>query len=285
MRSKIGSMGSWLAVVFATALMLGVGGDGAAPAQAAEKGKVDILWLGQSAIRLTTPGGKVIMIDPFLTQNPKTPAEWKDLDKLGKIDLILVTHAHGDHLGDGPALALKHQVPLIGPAGLDQALQVLGVLPENLAPRMNMSGTIAPLGPGIKISMVHAEHSSELLWKDPKTGQTSFLYGGAPVGFIIQLENGFKIYHMGDTGLFGDMKLIAEHYKPDLVMIPIGGHFVMDPKDAAFATKTWLKPKYVLPFHYGTFPVLKGTPAEYMAALGNTKTKVFPINPGDTLTF
>jgi L-ascorbate metabolism protein UlaG (beta-lactamase superfamily) len=99
------------------------------------------------------------------------------------------------------------------------------------------------------------------------------------------MENGFKIYHMGDTGLFGDMKLIADYYKPDLVLIPIGGHFVMDPQDAAYATREWLKPKFAIPIHYGTFPVLKGTPQEYIAALGQTTTKVFPINPGDRLEF
>ncbi|MBL8523629.1 MAG: MBL fold metallo-hydrolase, partial [Betaproteobacteria bacterium] len=84
---------------------------------------------------------------------------------------------------------------------------------------------------------------------------------------------------------FGDMKLIGEYYKPDLILIPIGGNFTMDPKDAAYATREWLKPKFALPIHYGTFPVLKGTPAEYMDALGKTSTKVFPINPGEKLEF
>jgi L-ascorbate metabolism protein UlaG (beta-lactamase superfamily) len=254
------------------------------PARAQGKGKVEILWLGQSAIRLTTPGGKVILIDPFIAQNPKTPAEWKNLDKLGKLDLILVTHAHGDHLGDGPVLAVKQQVPLIGPAGLDQTLQVLGALPEKLAPRLNKGGTITPF-PGIAITQVKANHSSELLWKDSKTGQASVLYGGEPIGFIVKLENGFTIYDTGDTGLFTDMKFIAEKYKPDLVMLPIGGHFTMDPKDAAYATKYWLKPRYALPFRYGTFPALKGTPAACIKAPGKTKTKVFPIRPGETITF
>ncbi|HEV2007744.1 MAG TPA: MBL fold metallo-hydrolase, partial [Burkholderiales bacterium] len=94
-----------------------------------------------------------------------------------------------------------------------------------------------------------------------------------------------KIYHMGDTGIFGDMKLIGDYYKPDLIMIPIGGHFVMDPKDAAMVTRDFLRPKYAIPMHYGTFPVLIGTPQEYMQALGNSSTKVFPINPGDKLNF
>ena len=247
-------------------------------------GKIEILWLGQSAMRITTPGGKVILIDPWLTTNPKTPAQYKNLDALGKIDLILVTHAHGDHLGDAPALAKKHEVPMYTAAGMGNTVVTLGMVPAKLAPRMGKSGTINPF-PGIKITMVHADHSSELVWTNPATGKAETHFGGEPVGFIIELENGFKIYHMGDTGLFGDMKLIGEYYKPDLVMIPIGGHFTMGPKDAAYATNEWLKPKYAIPVHYGTNPSLKGTPKEYIEALGNTSTKVYPINPGDKLEF
>ncbi len=247
--------------------------------------KTEVLWLGQAATKITTPGGKVIVIDPFLTKNPKTPAQYKNLDALGKIDLLLVTHAHGDHLGDAPELAKKHNAPMYAPAGLNQALLTLGVLPENLVPRMNKSGTVMPIGPGVKITMVRAEHSSDLVWNNPKTKKNETHPGGEPVGFIIEMENGFKIYHMGDTGLFGDMKLIGEYYKPDLILIPIGGHFVMAPKDAAVATNDMIKPRFSVPIHYGTFPPLKGTPAEYMAALGNSSTKVFPINPGDKLEF
>jgi L-ascorbate metabolism protein UlaG (beta-lactamase superfamily) len=257
---------------------------GVAPLRA-QTGKIEVLWLGQSATRITTLSGKVIVIDPFLTQNPKTPPQYKNLDALGKVDLILVTHAHGDHLGDGVELAKKNKAPLWGPAGLDQSLQTLGLLTPDLAPRMNKGGTITPLGPDIKITMVHAEHSSELVWRNPATGKDETLVGGEPGGFIIEFENGFKLYHMGDTALFGDMKFIAEYYKPDLIMIPIGGHFVMSPKDAAYATNQYLKPKFAIPIHYATFPQLKGTPQEYIKALGTTSTKVFPINPGDKLTF
>ena len=257
----------------------------AAGTTSAQSNKIEVLWLGQAAFRITTVSGKVIVIDPFLTQNPKTPQQWKNLDALGKVDLILVTHAHGDHIGDAPDLAKKTNAPIIAPAGLNQSLLTLGVLPANLVPRMNKGGTITPLGPDIKISMTRAEHSSELVWKNPATGKDEVHVGGEPVGFILQLENGFKIYHMGDTGVFGDMKWIGEHYKPDLLLIPIGGHFVMDPADAAMATRDLIKPKFAVPMHYGTFPPLKGTPQEYMQALGTTSTKVFPINPGDKLEF
>ena len=157
------------------------------------------------------------------------PPELKDLDKIGKVDLVLVTHGHGDHLGDAMEIAKKNNVPIWGPAGMNQTLLTLGLMPANLVPRMNKGGTIEPF-PGVKITLVHAEHSSEMILKDPATGKDTSYAGGEPVGFIIQLENGFKIYHMGDTGLFGDMKLIGEYYKPDLLLIPIGGHYVMDPE-------------------------------------------------------
>jgi L-ascorbate metabolism protein UlaG (beta-lactamase superfamily) len=256
-----------------------------APEVKPSTGRVEVLWLGQSAVRIATPGGKVIVIDPFLTRNPKTPAAYKDLNALGKVDLLLVTHAHADHLGDAPELAKMHRAPLYAPAGLCQSLVTLGLLPADLAPRMNKSGTITPLGPGIRITMVRAEHSSELVWRNPATDKDETHVGGEPVGFVIQLENGFRLYHMGDTGLFGDMKLIGERYRPDLVLIPIGGHFVMDPNDAAFATREWLKPKFALPFHYGTNPMLKGTPEEFIRALRAPKVKVLPLQPGEKATF
>jgi len=253
---------------------------GAAQAQ----GKPELQWFAQSAFKLTTPTGKVIMIDPWIMNNPKTPPELKDLDKLGKIDLILVTHGHGDHLGDSLEISKKNNAPMWAPAGLNQTLQTLGVMPANLTPRMNKSGTIEPF-PGVKITQVHAEHSSEMILKDPVTGKDTSYSAGEPVGFIIQLENGFKIYHMGDTGLFGDMKMIGEYYKPDLLLIPIGGHYVMDPKDAAYATKELIKPKMAMPMHYASNPFLKGTPAEYKAAMGQSSIQVLDMNPGDKKTF
>ena len=252
---------------------------------AQQTGKLEVLWLGQAAFKITTPGGKVIVTDPFLTNNPKTPAEYKNLDKLGKVDLILVTHGHGDHIGDVKELAAKTGAKVYGPAGLIQTLVDLGWFSAEQGVRFGKGGKVQPLGPQITITQTRAEHSSEVTITDPATKKSTTHPGGEPAGFIIELENGFKLYHTGDTGLFGDMKLIAEYYKPDLVLLPIGGHFVMDPKDAAHATKEWLKPKFVIPMHYGTFPVLKGTPQEYIAALGQTPTKVFPINPGDKLEF
>ncbi|HEX8406703.1 MAG TPA: metal-dependent hydrolase [Duganella sp.] len=247
--------------------------------------KTAVQWLGQATFKITTPGGKVIVVDPWLTSNPKTPAAYKSLEALGKVDLILVTHGHNDHFADAPALAKLNNVPVYGPAGLMQSVVALDILPATQAVRFGKSGTVTPLGPDIKITAVHAEHSSELGWKNPSTGKDEVHVGGEPVGYIIELENGFKIYHMGDTGLFGDMKFIGDYYKPDLALMPIGGHFVMSPKDAAMATREWLRPRYVIPMHYGTTPQLKGTPAEYSAALGGSRIKVMAINPGDKLDF
>ena len=268
------------AMLVAVAFAFGAGG------ALAQSGKAELWWLGQAAFRITTPGGKVIVVDPWLTSNPKTPAEFKNLDVLGKVDLILVTHGHFDHIADAPALATKNNAVVYGPAGLNQVWTTLGVLPPALSQRFGKGGTITPWGPdSVKITATHAEHSSEIVWKNPATGKDESHLGGEPVGFIIELENGFKIYHMGDTGPFGDMKFIGEYYKPDLILIPIGGHFVMSPKDAAYATREWLKPKFAIPMHYGTIPVLKGTPQEYTQALGSTPTKVMVLQPGDKVTF
>jgi len=260
----------------------------------AQTAKVEVHWLGQSATKLTTLTGKVIVIDPFLTGNPKTPPQYKNLDALGKVDVILVTHGHGDHTGnlgrtdgqcDAGELARRTGAKVLGPAGLIATMIDLAWLTPEQGVRFGKGGRVQPAGPQITITQVRAEHSSEVTVVDPVTKKSTTYPGGEPCGFIVEFENGFKLYHMGDTGLFGDMKLIGEYYKPDLVMIPIGGHFVMDPRDAAYATKEMLRPKYAIPFHYGTFPVLRGTPQEYQTALGQTTVQVFPIPPGDTLTF
>ncbi|AVA35261.1 L-ascorbate metabolism protein UlaG (beta-lactamase superfamily) [Cupriavidus metallidurans] len=250
-------------------------------------GKTEVLWLGQAATRITTPGGKVIVIDPWLTGNPKTPPAFKQLSALGKVDMILLTHAHGDHLGDAPAIATTQHVPIWNGGGMGQQLVSLGLVTSDLVQPFGKSGTVMPFGPnGPKITAVHAEHSSELVWKNPATNKNETHYGGEPVGYIIEMENGFKIWHMGDTGLFSDMKLIAERYKPDLVMIPIGGHYTMGPQDAAIAVRDFIKPRYAIPMHYGTSPMLRGTPDEFKAALGaGATTAVIVPDPGQQVAF
>jgi len=250
----------------------------------AQSGKVEVLWLGQSTFRITTPAGKVIVTDPWLIKNPLTPAQYKDLGALGKVDLLLVTHGHGDHIADAPALAKLNGIPMYAPGDLNMALTTLGVLPPAQLPRFNKSGRLTPIA-GIKVTAVRAEHSSVYVWHNPATGKDETHPGGEPVGYIIELENGFRIWHMGDTGVFGDMKFISEYYKPDLVLMPIGGHFTMDPVDAAHATRELIKPKFVIPMHYGTSAMTKGTPQEYIQALGSTQVKVLPLAPGEKALF
>ncbi len=250
------------------------------PAQAAE-----LLWYGQAAFKVTTPGGKVILIDPFITKNPKTPEALKDLGALGKVDLILVTHGHGDHVGDTVAIAKASGAKVAMNADMGQTFGALGLLPKELLIRFNKSGPIKPLGDGITVTMVRAEHSSELVYTDPKTKVRSVHPGGAPAGYIVELEDGFKLYHAGDTGVFGDMAFIGTYYKPDLALLPIGGHFTMDPAHAAYAVRELLKVAKVMPMHYGTFPPLKGTPEEFIKALGDAKTEVVVMQPGDTKAF
>ena len=256
---------------------------GAALAQA-PAGKVEVLWLGQSCFRITTPSGKVIVTDPWLLQNPKTPPAYKKLDALGKIDALLVTHGHGDHFADAPALAKMHNVPLRAPGDMNATLVALGILPAALAPRFNKGGTVE-VAPGIKVTAVRAEHSSAINWRNPATEKDEVHFGGEPLGYIIELENGFIIYHAGDTAVFGDMKYIGERYQPDLALVPIGGNFTMDPADAAYAVRELIRPKAVIPMHYGANPLAKGTAKEFVDAMGASPIKVLVAEPGVALLF
>ena len=252
---------------------------------AGAQGKTELLWFGQAGFRIKSPEGKMILIDPWITGGPKTPPQYKnDLSAIGPIDLLLVTHAHVDHIGDAPNLAKLHNTVLYGPADMVTPLITLGIIPANLGYRFNKSGSVKPL-PGIKVTAVQAEHSSLLVWNNPATQKNESHPAGEAVGYIIELENGFKIWHMGDTGLFSDMKFISERYKPDLVLIPIGGNFTMAPDDAAYALKTWVKPKMVIPMHYNSNPMTKGTLAEFQAAMKGSNIKIIPMTEGETVQF
>jgi L-ascorbate metabolism protein UlaG (beta-lactamase superfamily) len=246
--------------------------------------KTEVLWLGHAAFRIVSPGGKVIVIDPALTVMPATPPQYKDLQALGKVDLLLLTHGHWDHATDAPALAKLNDIPLHAPGDLNNTLMTLGVLPAKQLPRANKSGRITPV-PGIKVTYVRAEHSSIYVWKNPATGKDETHPGGEPVGYLLEMENGFKICHMGDTGLFGDMKLIADYYKPDLVLLPIGGGFTMDAADAAYALREMIKPKYAMPMHYRVTPGQKTPPEQLVEALGRSSTQLILLKPGQAVNF
>ena len=247
----------------------------------------EVLWLGHSAFRITSGGGKVIVIDPFLTKNPRTPAKYKDLKALGKVDLILLTHGHPDHMGDAGELAKLTGATVVGVYELTNGLAALGVLDASKVLSFNKGGTVAPIGAGIKVHMVPAQHSSSIDLAALKPDHTGprYIPGGAAIGYVIELENGYRIYHTGDTDVFADMALISRFFKPDLALVCIGGHFTMDPEHAAYAVRELIRPKQVIPMHYGTFPAINRTPAEFKAALGDAPVKVLDIKPGEAVKF
>ena len=254
---------------------------------AASAGQVEVLWLGHSTFRITSTTGKVIVIDPFLKRNPRTPMKYKDLEALGKVDLILVTHGHIDHIFDLPELAKLTGATVVGNYELANNLVSLGFLDGAKAIMMNKGGTVAPLGPWIKVNMVAADHSSsvDLLAIKPDATGARHIDGGAAIGYVLEFENGFKIYDTGDTDVFGDMALINRFFKPDLALVCIGGHFTMDPEHAAYALRELIRPKQVIPTHYGTSPLVNRTPAELKAALGSAPIKVLDVKPGEAVKF
>jgi len=240
------------------------------PLHAEEIGKgVKVTYLGHAAFKIVSPKGVVIYIDPFLSANPKTPAEMKTVEKA---DLILVTHDHGDHLGDTLSIAEKANARILAMVELGRYLAKKGA--KNVV-GMNKGGTYT--FQDIAITMVHALHSSSV------TVEGQDIYTGDPAGFVIGFENGFTVYHAGDTGVFGDMKIIGEIYKPDLSLLPIGSRSTMDPREATYAAKL-LGSKYVIPMHYGTWPVLTGTAEDFVKLMKDVpQTKVLMVKPGETV--
>jgi L-ascorbate metabolism protein UlaG (beta-lactamase superfamily) len=246
-----------------------------------------VLWLGHATFRFTSPSGKVIVVDPFLKKNPRAPARYKNLAALGKVDLILVTHGHTDHIADLAELAALTGANVVAPYELAVGLVALGMVDGSKMIGMNKGGTVTPLGPSIKVHMVHAEHSSsaDLLSLKPDAQGARYMNGGSAVGYVVEFENGFRVYISGDTDVFGDMALVNRFFKPDLALVCIGGHYTMDPEHAAYAVRELIKPKQVIATHWGTLPLINRTPAEFKAALGDAPVKVLDMKPGDTLKF
>jgi L-ascorbate metabolism protein UlaG (beta-lactamase superfamily) len=224
---------------------------------------IKLTWLGHATFRVKTPEGKIIIIDPWVMGNPICPPADK---KVEKVDVLLCTHGHGDHIGDAVEIAKKHKPVVVGIPELCRWLGTKGV--AQLA-EMNKGGTQS-VG-GIKVTMVHADHSCGISDGD------QMVYGGEACGFVIEFSSGVIIYHAGDTNVFGDMQIIRELYAPEIVMLPIGDHYTMSPREAAYACRL-LKPKTVIPMHFGTFPVLTGTPAQLQKLV--PELEVVEMKPG-----
>lgn len=226
-----------------------------------------ITWLGHATVLVTTPKGTTILIDPFIKQNPKYP---KDFVLPEKIDYILLTHGHGDHMSDAVPVATKHGSTVVAIYELADYVARKGVA-HTIG--MNLGGTVRL--DDVAATMVEAKHSAGV------QDEHGTHYVGVAAGYVLTIEEGPVLYHAGDTAVFGDMQLIRELYAPEVAMLPIGGHFTMGPKEAALAVR-FLAPKTVLPIHFGTVPQLTGTP-QALAALVDSTVEVVRWSPGESI--
>ncbi len=233
---------------------------------------VQFTWLGHGTSLIRTPEGKTILVDPWVQTNPACPDDKK---QLGKLDAMLITHAHGDHIGDAVTVAQQSRPDqVVSIVELGAWLQKKGV--QNII-AMNKGGTIDVAG--TRVTMVHADHSCGI------TDGDQILYGGEPNGYVVDVQNGFRLYFSGDTNVFGDMRLIAELYRPDVAILPIGDFYTMGPREAAYAARL-LNVRAVIPTHYATFPVLTGRPQALREELGKlnlSNVEVVDIHPGQTI--
>lgn len=231
-----------------------------------------VTWFGHGTFGFRSPGGKTILVDPWVQGNPACPAELKSV---GKLDDMLITHGHFDHIGDAITIAAssqpQHVVCIAEMAGWLEGKGVANVI------GMNKGGTF-DLG-GVKVTMVHADHSCGINDGD------QVIYGGEAVGYVVTFENGLKVYAAGDTNVCADMAIIGDLYQPDVAILPIGDFYTMGPREAAYAMKL-LKTPALIPAHYATFPALTGTPAAVRQALnsfGLESVEVVELRPGQTI--
>jgi L-ascorbate metabolism protein UlaG (beta-lactamase superfamily) len=228
-----------------------------------------LTWLGHAAFRIETPTGKVILIDPWILTNPMCPEKDK---KFERVDTMLVTHGHFDHIADAVELGKKFKPQVVGIFELCAWLESKGVAGTSA---MNKGGTQKV--DEIEVTMVNAVHSCGI-----KDGD-QIIYGGEACGYIIRLPGGLTIYHAGDTAVFGDMKIIADLYAPDLAMLPIGDHFTMGPREAALAIRL-LNVGHVIPMHFGTFPPLIGRPEQLRQLTQDIDgLEIHALKPGESL--
>jgi L-ascorbate metabolism protein UlaG (beta-lactamase superfamily) len=228
-----------------------------------------ITWLGHSAFLLQLPSGTRVLTDPWLG-NPKCPAPLSKPEHLKPVDLILLSHGHGDHASDVVSVARATGAPVVCLFEIGQYLADKGLQSVR---DMGIGGTQEVAG--VKITMTNAVHSGSMMLN----GQITYLGGAA--GFVLRAPDTPTIYFAGDTALFGDMKIIGELYRPEIAFLPIGDHYTMGPDTAALAAR-WLGVRQVVPMHWGTFPLLSGTPAMLKQHLGGTEIEVLELAPGET---
>jgi L-ascorbate metabolism protein UlaG (beta-lactamase superfamily) len=228
-----------------------------------------IKWLGHAGFQITSENGTVIVIDPWLTDNPLAPCK---AEAITKADFVLVTHDHFDHVADAASIVKATGAALVGmPETVGRMKEEAGVPDSQIVfgMGMNIGGTVS--SHGIAITMVQAFHSSQT---------------GSPAGYIIKLEDGFTVYHAGDTGIFSSMELLGDLFEIDLALLPIGGVFTMDPKQASVAANL-LKAKAVIPMHYKTFPILEQDASSFAEIMGKEASdiQVIILDPGQEHMF